>query len=400
MPKPAGFREFVALMALSMSMVALAIDAMLPALSQIAADLQVAEDNDRQLVITVLFIGLAIGQVFYGPVSDSFGRRGPIFFGFALFIVGSLMAATAGSYSMLLAGRFLQGLGAAGPRIITVAIIRDGAAGREMARVMSLVMMVFILVPAIAPAIGQLILLFSEWRTIFLAFVVQSVLTLVWFHFRQVETLAPADRRPFSLTTIGSAVIEILRTREAVIYTLSAGMIFGAFIGFLNSSQQILQELYGLGVKFPFYFAVLALTIGISSWLNSRLVTKLGMRALCKIALWFIALISAIFLLVCINSQPSLYLAMLYLMASFFGTGILFGNLNSLAMEPLGHIAGLASSLIGSVTTMVSLILGYIIGGLYNNTLVPMVAGFGLLSVVSLIMVQIAGDRKAAAASI
>ena len=381
-------------------MVALAIDAMLPALSQIAGDLQVAEDNDRQLVITVLFIGLAIGQVFYGPVSDSFGRRGPIFFGFALFIVGSLMAATAGSYSMLLAGRFLQGLGAAGPRIITVAIIRDGAAGREMARVMSLVMMVFILVPAIAPAIGQLILLFSEWRTIFLAFVVQSVLTLVWFHFRQVETLAPADRRPFSLTTIGSAVIEILRTREAVIYTLSAGMIFGAFIGFLNSSQQILQELYGLGVKFPFYFAVLALTIGISSWLNSRLVTKLGMRALCKIALWFIALISAIFLLVCINSQPSLYLAMLYLMASFFGTGILFGNLNSLAMEPLGHIAGLASSLIGSVTTMVSLILGYIIGGLYNNTLVPMVAGFGLLSVVSLIMVQIAGDRKAAAASI
>ena len=386
-------------MALSMSMVALAIDAMLPALSQIAGDLNVAEENDRQLVITVLFIGLAIGQIFYGPLSDSFGRRGPIFFGFALFIAGSLMAATAESYSVLLAGRFLQGLGAAGPRIITVAIIRDGAAGREMARVMSLVMMVFILVPAIAPAIGQLILLISEWRMIFLAFVLQSILTLVWFHFRQAETLLPANRRPFSLKTIWLAVIEILRTREAVVYTLSAGMIFGAFIGFLNSSQQILQELYGLGAKFPFYFAVLALTIGISSWLNSRLVTRLGMRALCKVALWFIGLISAIFLLVCINSQPSLLFAMLYLMASFFGTGILFGNLNSLAMEPLGHIAGLASSLIGSVTTLVSLILGYIIGGLYNHTLIPMVAGFGLLSLVSLAMVQVAGGRKARAAS-
>ena len=386
-------------MALSMSMVALAIDAMLPALSQIASDLQVAKDNDRQLVITVLFIGLAIGQVLYGPVSDSYGRRGPIFFGFALFIVGSLMAAMAESFSTLLAGRFLQGLGAAGPRIITVAIIRDGAAGREMARVMSLVMMVFILVPAIAPAIGQLILLFSEWRMIFIAFVIQSVLTLIWFHFRQVETLPPANRRPFSLTTIGSAVIEILHTREAVIYTLSAGMIFGAFIGFLNSSQQILQELYGLGAKFPFYFAILALTIGLSSWLNSRMVTRLGMRVLCKIALWFIILISAIFLLVCLNIQPSLYLAMLYLMASFFGTGILFGNLNSLAMEPLGHIAGLASSLIGSVTTLVSLILGYVIGALYNHTLVPMVAGFGLLSTVSLMMVYLAGDRRADAAS-
>lgn len=400
MPKPAGFREFVALMAFSMSMVALAIDAMLPALSQIASDLNVMRENDRQLVITVLFIGLAIGQIFYGPISDSLGRRVPIYIGFAMFIVGSVFAATAESFSVLLAGRFLQGLGAAGPRIITVAIIRDGAAGREMARVMSLVMMVFILVPAIAPALGQLILFFAEWRMIFVALVIQSVLTLFWFHFRQPETLPREKRRPFSLKLIGQALVEICQTREAVIFTLSAGMIFGAFIGFLNSSQQILQELYGLGTRFPFYFAILALTIGVSSWLNSQLVTRYGMRALCKIALWFVATISGIFILVCLNDKPSLLFVMLYLVSSFFGTGILFGNLNSLAMEPLGHIAGLASSVIGSVTTLVSLTLGFIIGGLYNFTLIPMVAGFGLLSAGALILIHIAGERRPAATSL
>lgn len=400
MPKPAGFREFVALMALSMSLVALAIDAMLPALSQIAIDLNVLRENDRQLVITVLFIGLAIGQIFYGPISDSLGRRVPIFVGFALFIVGSVFAATAESFSVLLAGRFLQGLGAAGPRIITVAIIRDGAAGREMARVMSLVMMVFILVPAIAPALGQLILFFAEWRVIFVALVIQSVLTLLWFHFRQAETLPREKRRPLSLKLIGQALVEICQTREAVVYTLSAGMIFGAFIGFLSSSQQILQELYGLGTRFPFYFAILALTIGVSSWLNSRLVTRYGMRALCKIALWFVATISVIFILVCLNDRPSLLFVMLYLVASFFGIGILFGNLNSLAMEPLGHIAGLASSVIGSVTTLVSLTLGFIIGGLYNFTLIPMVAGFGLLSAGALTLIHLAGERRPAATSL
>ncbi|MGB5706466.1 MAG: multidrug effflux MFS transporter [Arenicellales bacterium] len=399
MPKPAGFREFVALMALSMSMVALAIDAMLPALSQIASDLNVAHDNDRQLVITVLFIGLAIGQIFYGPISDSVGRRAPIYVGFAMFIAGSLIAGMADSFAILLTGRFLQGLGAAGPRIITVAIIRDHSSGREMARVMSLVMMVFILVPAIAPALGQVILLFAEWRMIFLALMLQSVIILIWFHVRQEETLPVEKRRPFSLKVIWQALVEISRSREAVIYTLCAGMIFGAFVGFLNSSQQILQELYGLGVRFPLYFAILALTIGLSSWINSRLVTRLGMRMLSKIALWFIAIIAGLFLLVCMNTRPSLLWVMLYLMASFFGTGILFGNLNSLAMEPLGHIAGLASSVIGSVTTLVSLSLGFLIGGLYNYTLIPMVAGFGLLSFAALILIHLASDRSAAATS-
>lgn len=392
MSKPAGFREFVAIMALSMSLVAMSIDSMLPALSQIAADLGVERANDRQLVITVLFIGFAIGQVFYGPISDSYGRRKPIYVGFAVFIVGTFVAVFSQTFTVLLVGRFLQGLGAAGPRIITVAMIRDRASGREMARVMSLVMMVFILVPAIAPAIGQVILLFAQWRMIFVVLVVLATITLGWFHLRQPETLAVQKRRPFSMLGIWRAIGEICTTRVAVVYTLAGGMIFGAFIGFLNSSQQVLQELYGLGTKFPFYFAILALTIGVASFVNSRLVTTLGMRLLSKLSLWSISLLSLAFFIYCTFSQSSLVALMAYLMLSFFAMGLLFGNLNSLAMEPLGHIAGLASSAIGSVTTLLALSLGYLIGSLYNHSLLPMIGGFGLLAMTSLLLIYIAGE--------
>ena len=393
MAKHAGFREFVALMALSMSLVALAIDAMLPALSDIATELGVVRENSRQLVLTVLFLGLAVGQVFYGPISDSLGRRGPIFVGFVLFVLGSVVAAWAQTYEILLFGRFLQGLGAAGPRIITVAIIRDHAAGREMARIMSLVMMVFILVPAIAPALGQLVLLVSDWRMIFYSLVILSAITSIWFYLRQPETLLPDARRPFSLRGIFRACIEILTHRVAVVYTIASGLIFGAFIGFLNSSQQLLQELYGLGERFPAYFAILALTIGFASWSNSRLVIQFGMRLLCRNALWLIVVLSFLFALRCVIGLPPLWMLMCYLVAVFFATGILFGNLNALAMEPMGHIAGLASSMIGSMTTLISLSLGYIVGNLFNNSPLPMVLGFAVLSLFSLLLMQ--ADRSA-----
>jgi DHA1 family bicyclomycin/chloramphenicol resistance-like MFS transporter len=393
MAKPIGFREFVALMALSMSLVALAIDAMLPALAEIATDLSVVDDNDRQLVITSLFLGLATGMLFYGPVSDSFGRRPPMFVGFALFIIGSVAAALAQSFEVLLAARFVQGLGAAGSRILTVAIVRDGAGGREMARVMSLVMMTFILVPALAPALGQVILLVANWRMIFVALVVTALVTVCWFYLRQPESLPPENRKPFSLDRIGDAFMEILRNRSAVIYTIAAGMIFGSFIGFL------LQELYQLGGQFPLYFAVLALTIGVSSWVNARLVTRYGMRYLCRIALRAIALSAAVFLVICMFGLPPLGLTMIYLMVSFFCTGILFGNLNALAMDPLGHIAGMASSMIGAATTFISLILGYLIGFFYNFTMVPVTLGFGLLSLVSLGLFYVAEKDEVQLAS-
>ena len=394
MQRAPGFREFITIMALSMSLVALSIDAMLPALSQIADGFGVIRENDRQLVITVLFIGFALGQIVYGPVSDSIGRRKPIFFGFGLFIVGTVVAIFSPTFEWLLIGRFLQGLGAAGPRILTVAMIRDVSSGREMARIMSLVMMIFILVPAIAPALGQLVLLIAGWRMIFVALVLLAILTVSWFYSRQPETLAPENQHQFSIANIWIAFKEVCGTRVAVVYTLAGGLIFGAFIGFLSSSQQVLQELYGLGTKFPFYFAALALTIGVAAFINSRLVVVMGMRALSKFALWAMFILAAVFFVYCLSTKPSLVVLMTYLMFSFLAIGLLFGNLNSLAMEPLGHVAGLASSVIGSVTTALALSIGYLIGSLYDHNLLPMVAGFGVLAIMSLSLVYFGDNTR------
>lgn len=381
-----SFVEFVALAAMMTSMAALSIDAVLPALPDMGRELGVQRANDNQLVITLLFLGMAVGQMIYGPLSDSTGRRPAIFAGFGLFIVGTVTCLVATTFPVLLAGRVMQGLGAAGPRIVTLALVRDQYGGRSMARVMSFVMTIFILVPVIAPALGQGLLLLAHWRAIFVAYLLLASITLLWFALRQPETLQQEKRRSFSIIRIGRAIGEVLRIRVAFGYTLAAGLISGAFLGYLNSSQQILQEQYALGTRFPLYFAVLALSLGSASFVNGRLVMRYGMRALARTALFSISGLSLVFLLLALGlaGQPPLWLLMLYLLLSFFGIGILFGNLNSMAMEPLGHIAGVGAAVVGSLSTLIAMMLGAIVGQSYNGTVLPLVGGFLLFSLASL----------------
>lgn len=382
--------EFVARTAMMISLVALSIDAMLPALQEIGGDLGAQRRNDAQLVISALFLGLAVGTMVYGPVSDSTGRRPPIYAGFALFILGCLLSMVATSFPVMLAGRFLQGLGAAGPRIVAIAVVRDQYAGRAMARIMSMVMAVFILVPALAPAVGQAILLVAHWRAIFGVLLGLALVALVWFAFRQPETLTAGHRAPFSLLRIGRAIYETCTHRTAFGYTIAAGLIFGAFIGFLNSSQQIFQEQYGLGKLFPLYFAVLALSIGSASWVNSRLVMRLGMRRLSGLALTGLSGLSLTFFVIAwaAAGDPPLWALMAYLVAAFFCVGILFGNFNALAMDPLGHIAGVAASVIGSLTSFISLALGTAVGQAYDGTVLPLVGGFAALGLASIAVMR------------
>lgn len=382
--------EFVARTAMMISLVALSIDAMLPALQEIGADLGVQQENDAQLVISALFLGLAVGMLIYGPISDSTGRKPPIYVGFALFVLGCLMSATATSFTVMLAGRFLQGLGAAGPRIVMIALVRDGYEGRAMARIMSLIVAVFILVPALAPAIGQGILLVAHWRAIFAVLLGLALISLVWFAFRQPETLVPGRRVPFSLLLIGRAIRETCTHRTAFGYTIAAGLVFGAFIGFLNSAQQIFQGQYGLGNLFPLYFAVLALSIGGASIVNARLVVRFGMRRLSGLALTALTGLSLAFFAVVwtVAGDPPLWALMIYLMLSFFCIGILFGNFNALAMDPLGHIAGVAASVIGSLTAFISLLLGMMVGLAYDGTVLPLVGGFAALGIASIAVMR------------
>jgi len=397
-PRRPAFAEFVILIALIISLVALSIDAMLPALPQIAADLGVVEINDSQYVISIFFAGMALGQMFFGPMSDSVGRRPAILAGFAVFALGCLLSIAAASFEQMLIGRFLQGLGAAGPRIVSVALVRDQFKGREMARVMSFVMSVFILVPVFAPAIGQLILSVADWHFIFAMFLALALTVVAWFWKRQPETLAQENRIRFSFVGLLLDIQAISRIRAALGYTLAMGFVFGAFVGYLSSSQQIFQVQYRLFDLFPLYFGILACSIGCASLLNARLVMRFGMRALSRFALHSICFLSAAFFLYALihDGHPPLNLLMLYLLVLFFFFGILFGNLNALAMEPLGHIAGLGSALIGSVSTLMSVVFGVMIADAYDQTVLPLVAGFALLGLAAVLTMRWTESKLAA----
>ncbi len=390
--KQAGpsFPEFVIIISLMMSLTALSIDAMLPALPQIGSDLGVQNANDRQLVVSVLFLGLAFGQLFFGPLSDSVGRKPTVYAGYALYIAGAFLSVLAISFPMMLVGRLLQGLGISAPRAVTLALVRDRYEGRAMARVMSFVMTVFVLVPMIAPTLGQTILLFSGWRGIFGSFVLMGLITLSWFALRIPETLAPEHRAPFSLRRIIVAIREIVSIRLAIGYTVAAGLISGAFLGYLNSAQQIFQERYALGELFPLYFAVVALSLGLASLLNARLVMRFGMSTLARWSLFALLglSIAALGIALLTAGQPPLWFLMAYLMLAFFCVGILFGNMNALAMKPLGHIAGIGAAVIGSLSTLISIPIGVIIGQSYNGTILPLVAGMAILAGLSIVIVR------------
>jgi DHA1 family bicyclomycin/chloramphenicol resistance-like MFS transporter len=383
---PTSFTEFVALMAAMSALTALSIDAMLPALAEIAQDLGAQRANDSQLVISLIFIGLSIGQLLFGPLSDSVGRKPAIYVGFAIYGIGSLLGLFAASFPMMLIGRFLQGFGVAGPRGVSIALVRDQYEGRAMARVMSFVMTVFILVPIVAPLLGQGLVLIAHWRAIFGLYLLLALLTSGWFFLRQPETLAVERRIPFRLPRIFGAFREVFANRVALGYTVMAGLISGGFVGYLNSSQQIFQEQYGLGAAFPFFFATLALALGAASFSNARLVMRFGMRTLSRWALFVLSGLSIIFLVVAwsMAGNPPLWLLMSYLLAAFFAVGILFGNLNAQAMEPLGHIAGVGSAVVGAVSTLLSALLGAGVGQSYNGTVLPLVLGFALFSLAAL----------------
>ena len=385
-----SYLEFVILVSMMMSLMALSIDAMLPALPQIGSDLNLQNANDRQLIVSTIFLGVAVGQFFFGPLSDKTGRKPAMYIGYSLYIFGSLISAFANTFSIMLFGRLLQGIGISAPRAVLLALVRDLYQGRLMARVMSFVMTVLLLIPMIAPSLGQAILLRAGWRSIFFSFILMALITLIWFALRMPETLSPDKRTQFSLQHIIKTTIEIIKIRPAFGYTLSAGLISGAFLGYLNSAQQIFQEGYALGERFPLYFALIALSIGMASFTNARLVLRFGMRFLVWWSLIAILGLSTLTLGIAMitSGQLPLWLIISYLMFTFFCTGILFGNQNSLAMEPLGNLAGIGAAVVGSLSTLISIPLGTLIGRSYNETVVPLIIGIAVLSGLSIGVVR------------
>ena len=389
-----GKIEFIALMAALMALNALAIDIMLPGLQQIGAALGVEDENQRQFVVSAYLFGFGLAQLAYGPISDRFGRRKPMLFGLTVYVLASLAAVAVPTFAGLLALRFIQGIGSAAMRVITISIVRDIYGGRAMAEVMSLIMMVFMVVPVIAPGTGQVILFFGDWHLIFLFMAVIAIAIGIWMYIRIPETLRPEDVRPFTLRSVLDGFRIVLTNRLALCYAVASMFIFGALFGFINSAQQVYVGIYELGAWFALAFAAIGALMAVLSFVNATFVGRFGMRRLSHASLLGFIGITFLWLLVqYFGPQPMpfpLFLAFFGL--AMFQFGWIGSNFNSLAMEPLGHVAGTASSVLGFMGTLGGALIGAMIGQAFDGTALPMVAGFFAVSIIGLIFVLI-GER-------
>jgi MFS transporter, DHA1 family, multidrug resistance protein len=379
--------EFVVLMASLMSIVAFSIDALLPALPEIGESLGVSNTNDNQLLITMIFLGLGFGQLIFGPLSDSFGRKPIVFFGFVVFIIASIICVTTNNFEMMIVGRVLQGVGLSSPRSLSISMIRDTYSGNYMAKILSIVVMIFILVPVIAPTMGQLLLNFFDWRSIFYVNLLFGMLVMIWFWQRQPETLAIENRIKFSAKLFINGTKEFLKYKDAVAFTFVSGFITGSFMVYLSTAQQIFQVQYNLAELFPYIFASLAISVGLATYLNSIFVIKYGMWRIVCIGTIAYAIISFLYVvLFWSGTNPNISILISFFALQFFAIGFLFGNLRALAMQPLGHIAGIGAAINGFVSTVMAVPIANYIGSFVIDSVLPLFIGFSVFGVLSLLV--------------
>ena len=380
--------EFIALMASLMSIVALAIDAILPAISYIGIDINSLDSNNNQLLITMIFLGLGFGQLLFGPLSDSFGRKPIVYFGFSVFAIGSIVCVLSPSLEWMIFGRILQGIGLAAPRTIAIAIIRDKFKGDYMAKIMSFVTTFFILIPVIAPLTGKFILNHYNWRGIFYGQLIMSFIVCIWFWKRQPETLKPEYKIKFSIHEFIDGLKELLKYKISLGFTIISGFISGAFIVYLSASQVIFENQYGLVEEFPYIFAGLAAGVGLSTFLNGSFVMRLGMWRLAFIALIVFSLNSLVYVLLFWNAttNPSLPILLIFMAIQFLTIGFIFGNVRAITMEPIGHIAGIGAAITGFVSTLMAVPIANFIGSFLNDTALPLFLGFTIFGGLSLLI--------------
>lgn len=390
-----GMREFVAMMAALMASNALAIDAMLPALPSIGEALDVADDNNRQLVITAYLLGFGVSQLVYGPVSDRVGRKAILVVSLGFYGLFAIAAGLAASFPLLLAARALQGAAAAGTRVLVVSIVRDRFQSDTMARVMSLVFIVFMIVPVLAPAFGQAVLEVASWRFIFIGLGVYGLAILLWSMIRLPETHPPEKRRALSFSAIGSAVMQTVRIRASIGNTLAQTLIMGGLFGFINSIQQIVFDVFGRPELMALVFASIAGPMALSSYLNSRIVERIGSRRIMLIALAAFTGIAAFHLALVWTFGETLILFIVLQALTMASFGLISSNLGAVAMQPLGHIAGTASSVQGVITTVGGALIGLAIGQSFDGTTVPLLAGFALCGLLGLLTALWANPRSA-----
>ncbi len=384
-----GFREFVALAAAMMSTQAIAIDAMLPAFPVIVRALHIADENHVQWIVTAYMSGLACGQLFWGLMSDRFGRRPILIGGLGLYVLAALLAGLAGSFHTLLAWRFVHGLAAASV-VVTRSVIRDLYSGRQMARVMSLTFMVFLTVPIIAPTIGQGILLAAQWRYIFILCGIFAVVVCAWAAVRLPETLHPEYRLMLSRSHIASAVRLVIFNRMSLCYTLAMSVMFGGIMAYVGMVQQIFGEVFRRASLMPTMFALCALTMGVAAFLNSRIVERLGMRRISHMALLVYIGITAVHTAIAALGLEPLWMFVAFQSATMACFALTTSNFGAMAMEPVAAVAGIGASLQGFTSTLGGALVGGLIGWRFNGTIVPLAGGSLGCGLTSLLFVLLA----------
>ncbi|GMN08597.1 multidrug effflux MFS transporter [Croceitalea sp. MTPC5] len=387
--------EFIALMASLMSIVALAIDTLLPAIPAIGETIHSTDPKANQMFVTMIFLGLGVGQLFFGPLSDQYGRKPMVYAGFVVFGVASFICLLAPNIEVMVIGRILQGIGLSSHRTIAISIIRDSYSGDYMARVMSFITAFFILVPVVAPALGKFILDHFNWQSIFYVHLFLGLVLWIWFWKRQEETLKPEYKVRFSSKSFIAGTKEMLRHPETVIYTFVSGLVTGAFLVYLSSAQHIFEDQYGLREAFPYIFAGLAISIGTSTFTNGTMVMRFGMRNLSFAATVLFSLIAIGYVLFFWNGpNPNVSVLVAFLFLQFFCLGFMWGNFRSIAMEPIGHIAGIGAAINGFVSTLISVPIATLIGSFLEDLALPLFVGLACCGLGAVALILLSRRKK------
>jgi DHA1 family bicyclomycin/chloramphenicol resistance-like MFS transporter len=384
-----GFLEFVVLAAATMSTQAIAIDGMLPAFPTIVSALKVGDPNHGQWIVTAYMTGLGIGQLFWGMLSDRFGRRPILLGGLTLYVIAALLCSLSGSFEALLAWRFVHGLAAACVTV-TRSVVRDLYSGRQMARVMSLTFVVFLTVPILAPSLGQLILIVAPWRYIFVVFAVFAAMVAAWGFLRLPETLHPEYRMTLTLEHVLNAGKLVLGTRASIFYTLAMMVMFGTIMAYVGMVAQIFSEVFHRPKLMPSMFALCAIFMGMAAYLNSRIVERLGMRLISHTALLLFIAVTGLHVFIAALGLEQIWTFVVLQSLTMATFSLSVSNFGAMAMEPMGSIAGIAASLQGFISTFSGALVGILIGEQFNGTTVPLAAGALCCGFVSLGFVLLA----------
>ncbi|WAC25513.1 multidrug effflux MFS transporter [Ancylobacter sp. SL191] len=376
-----GFRQFVGYIAALMATNAIAIDSMLPALPEIGRALNIDTANHTQIVITAYLLGFGLAQIVYGTLADRFGRKPVLLVGLGIYTIASVACYFAPSLGIMIAARAIQGVGSAATRILAITIVRDCYSGRQMARVMSLAFIVFLAVPIVAPSIGQLIMLVAPWKAIFFMLFLFGAVLFIWTTIRLPETLKEENRTPISVRGITFAFGLVFRSRVTVGYMLAMTMVMGGLFGFINSAQQVFADAFGASELFTLIFALIAVFMALSSLLNSKVVGKLGMRRVSHAALLGYLTVTLIHAVVVLAGVETIWTFSILQALMMFFFGLMVSNFNAMAMEPVGHVAGTASSALGFVSTVGGALLGFGLGQLFDGTTLPLTLGFAALGI-------------------